>query len=134
MLQQTFHIDRCLFPLGFCLAGGRCFGGVHKCGHVLLRCIVKGRGLNLFALLGQALGQLDLIVPVLAQVVVRQKIGSALGFVQKGKIRLANHGVVEFVDQRVVTHGVDPVVRQQGHIHIPGVDDQGIHFHQTEKA
>ena len=97
------------------------------------RC-VKACPILFLALLGKTYIQLDIVVPMAAQVVIRQ-IGCALLYsFQAGKIGLAQHGIVQLEDQGVIAHGMNPVIGEQGHILFRGCDDQGVHLHQPQKA
>ena len=88
MLQQAFHIYTGLFPLGLRLAGFCADGSFQIFGKVMDYCCVKACPILFLTLLGKTYIQLDIVVPMAAQVVIRQ-IGCALLYrFQPGKIGL----------------------------------------------
>ena len=78
MLKQTFHINRCLILLGTGLAVF-CLGCVCQVGfQVFQRAGIKGGGVGLLTLLGQGDCQLDGVVPMFSQIMVRQVLAAFL--------------------------------------------------------
>ena len=50
------------------------------------------------------------------------------------QIRFFQERIIQFVDQGIISHCLNPVIRHHGHIFLGGIDDQGIHLHQSEES